>query len=256
MALSPAQRFHARKLAQKAAASAAAAPAGARELRGAPASEYELLRARLGVDLRRLKTIQATDRKIEAKREMIAAYLPWVEGVIDAGKLMPRGKAEPDDIVIHMMIWALDLQDYAVAFPIVEHVLAHDLPLPERFSRTAPALIVEEIADAALKRLGQGEDADIEPLLLVEDLTADHDMHDEIRAKLLKAIGLQIVRDTEKLEPGADGPAGGRRAGVETALRYLRLAYGHSHTAGVKKDIDRLEREARKLAAEAATPPA
>lgn len=256
MAQSPAQRFYARKMAAKAAAQAAAAPAAARPTHGAPASEYELTLARLGVDLRRLKQIQSTERKVEAKREMIGAYLPWVAGVIEAGKMTPRGQAAPDDVVIHMMIWAIDLQDYPIALPIIEHVLEHRLPLPERFSRTAPALIVEEIADAALKRLGQGEDANLEVLQHIELLTEDEDMHDEIRAKLLKAMGLQIVRDTERLEPGADGPAGGRRAGIEGALRYLRRAYGYSHTAGVKKDIDRLEREAKKLASEAGTPPA
>jgi len=256
MAQSPAQRFFARKMAAKATAQAAAAPAAGRPSHGAPASAYELTLARLGVDLRRLKSIQSTEKKIEAKREMIHAYLPWVAGAIEAGKATPRGQFARDDIVMHMMIWAIDLQDYKIALPIIELVLAHRLPLPERFSRTAPALIVEEIADAALKRLGQGEDADIEVLLQIEDMTDGEDMHDEIRAKLLKAIGLQIVRETERIEPGADGRAGGRRAGVEAALRFLRRAYGYSHTAGVKKDIERLEREAKKLAAEATDPPA
>ena len=52
---------------------AAKAEPGARP--GPAASEYQLLLARMGVDLRRLKEIQSIERKIELKRELLPAYL-------------------------------------------------------------------------------------------------------------------------------------------------------------------------------------
>jgi hypothetical protein len=119
-------------------------------------------------------------------------------------------------------------------------------------------MIAEEIAEAALKRLDQGEEpkegfVDLELLLTIDDLTADHDMHDEVRAKLAKAIGRELARQADAFDDAAAGadnlgiPAGGKRAAIEGALKRLRRALELNAKAGVKKDIDRLEREAKKL---------
>jgi hypothetical protein len=47
---------------------------------GAVGQEYALLRAALGEDLRRLSQIQSVERKIAAKRGMIARYRDWITG--------------------------------------------------------------------------------------------------------------------------------------------------------------------------------
>jgi hypothetical protein len=74
-------------------------------------------------------------------------------------------------------------------------------------------------------------------------------MPDQVRAKLNKAIGLQLAAAAAAIEEGADGPAGARRAAVETALAKLRRAVELDGKAGVKKEIDRLDREQKRLAA-------
>ena len=234
--MTPFQRHRARMLGELSAVQVAS-PAAQR--RGAAATEYELQRARLGVDLRRLHELQSVERKIELKRDLLPGYADWVEGVLasEAGT--------EDDILTHIMIWRLDVGDFAGAMPLARYVLRHGLTLPERFSRTAPTLICEEIADAALKALGQDQDFDLALLRDVEILVIDADIYDQVRAKLEKAIGLCLARAADAIQPDADGPAGARRGAQEHALKHLRRASELDKTAGVKKRIEKLEREIR-----------
>lgn len=212
------------------------------ERTGAAATEYELMRARLGVDLRRLKEIQSIEKKIELKRELIHGYVDWVKGVLAADS------GASDDIVVQLMIWLIDIGEFMYALDLAEYVLKHRLPLPERFNRTPATLIVEEIAEAALKSFGQGGDVCGAVLFRVDALTEAEDMPDQVRAKLLKARAIEMDRDVSALDPAADGPAGQRRAGFAAALELYRRAYGLDRSVGVKKDMDRIERELKKLA--------
>jgi hypothetical protein len=246
--MSPAQAHRARNLAKVSGAGpASAGPRSHPSRSAAAATEYELQRVSLGVDLRRLHDIQSVERKIELKRELLPNYLPWIEGVLAADI------GVQDDIVVHVMIWAFDIGDFPRGLVLGTYVLRHKLPLPDRFKRTAATLIAEEPADAALKAIGKREDFSLDVLLQVEQLTEAHDMPDVVKAKLCKAIGLLLVRAAEAIdETSGDGPAGLRQGTVERALAYLRRGYGLSHTIGVKKDIDRLEREIAKHKTEAA----
>ena len=237
-------------LARAAARAGSAAPGKARP-QVAATEEYMLQRIGLGADLRRLREIQSTERKIEAKREMLPAYDPWIAGVLQADA-DGKGGAQ-DDIVTHIMIWRIDVGDYAGAIPLAEYVLRHDLILPERFERTAATLIAEETAEAALKALGQDTPFDIDVLRKVDDLVDIHDMPDQVRAKLEKAMGLCLAKVADDLDPDADGVAGGKRAAYERAVRHLRRAQELNGSAGVKKEINRVEREIRQLANAATT---
>ena len=241
--MTPARASFLRKMA---AATAAVTIAAARPLSGAEATEYELQRARLGVDLRRLKELQSIEAKIELKRELLPAYVPWVQGVLEAEATGNGGFQ--DDVFAQVMVWRIDVGDFEGALPLIEYVLRHGLALPERFKRTAATMIAEEIAEAATKQLGQGEDFAFGLLQQVDGLTAGEDMPDEVRAKLKKAMGLQLARVAAAIEPGADGPAGGKRGALEAALRLLRRALELDKSCGVKTEIKRLEREAKTLA--------
>ena len=244
--MSYARRHQARILAAEAAKAASASPLAARPTSGPAATAYELERARLGVDLRRLKEIQSKEGKIALKRELLPAYLPWITGVLEAEAA--GGAGAQDDILTHVMIWRIDVGDFEGALPLIAYVLRHGLALPERFERTAATLIAEEIAEAAIQQLGQGEAFDFPLLLKVDDLTDPHDMPDQVRAKLKKALGLELARAAAAMERDADGPAGGRRGALEGALRYLRRALELNSKVGVKKEVERLEREIRALA--------
>lgn len=241
--MSPVRAHRERALGRASAIQAGAGPKGARS--GAAASEYQLQLVRLGVDLRRLKEIQSIERKIALKHELLPTYLEWVAGVLSADS------QADDEIVTHVMIWMIDTGNFSAALPLARHVLRHKLPLPGRFDRTAPTLIVEEIADAALKRLGQGEDFDADLLDMVAELTADEDIFDQVRAKLEKAQGLAAERAAATINPDADGPAGAKRAAQERALRHFRRAIELDNGAGVKKRIEQIERDTRKVAGDA-----
>ncbi len=208
---------------------------------GAAASEYELMRARLGVDLRRLSEIQSIERKIDLKRELLPEYDAWVSGVLAAD----AGVA--DDVLTHVMIWRIDTGDFAGALPLASYVIRHDLPLPDRFDRTAATLVAEEIAEAAIKALAGGT-FPLEILLAVDALVDGADIFDQVRAKLEKAIGLALAATAEATDATADGPAGARAAGLTQARAHLARALSLDGNVGVKKRIEKIDAELKKLA--------
>lgn len=242
MSYSPALAHRQRVLAALASGKPDAGGAPAMPTEGPVATEYELQLMSLGQDLRRLGDIESIDRKIEAKRGMIGAYLPWVEGALqgDAGT--------QDEIVSTMLIWAIDVADWDLALRLAHYVLAHGIALPERYSRKPATLIAEEFAEAGLTTPAT---VDLETLQEVSGLTAEHDMHDQVRAKLLKAIGLALKAQAEAFDPTAESAvAGGKAALIDGALTHFRAALAKNAKVGVKKTIEALEREQKKLAEE------
>jgi hypothetical protein len=239
--ISPARASLHRKLASQAAPRAAAQGAAPMPESGPVASEYQLLLAALGVDLIQLRNIQSIERKIEAKREMIGRYLPWIEGALTADH------AAQDEIVSTMMVWAIDVGDWDLALRLAEHVLKHGIALPERYKRQPAVLVAEEFAEAGLKPQPA---IDLEWLLLAQQLTADADMPDQVRAKLAKAVALGFIARADAFDPEAEsGMAGGKPALIEAALIQLRRALELDQGSGVKKLIERQEAALKKLAA-------
>lgn len=193
------------------------------------------IQMRLAHDLRRLKEIASIERKIDAKREMIPEYVPWVSGLLNVAR--ETGQAVADDILPTIMVWLIDTGDWSSAIELAAHVLQYDVPLPARYVRSAPALIAEEIALAALKAQTAGDPFPIDVLERVEALTSAADMHDEIRAKLQKAIGLELARRAEYDPADPNFIANATRA-----LVPLRRAQQLQERIGVKEKIKRLEK--------------
>lgn len=197
---------------------------------------------RLTHDLRRLKEIKSIDRKIAAKREMLPEYKAWVEGVLSADAGVGDGIAA--SVLPTYMVWSIDIGAYADALDLVPFIFRHDVPMPSRYQRDAATTVVEEIADAALKAQNANETFPLDVLLQVDELTADHDLHDEVRAKLLKAIGVEQLRAAEAL------PAGDSKAALEATLKILCAAQKLNDRVGVK---DRIKRTGKLLAAVSST---
>lgn len=229
-------------------AQAMAANAADPEVQGRPidpAAAQILLRLRH--DLRRLKAIQSIERKGDAKREMLPEYRAWCDEMLSLGRATPPGKqlgsSGADDVLPTIMIWSIDTGDWARAIELAEHVIRFDIPLPTRYQRQAAPLIAEEFAEAALKVQARGEAFPVDVLEEVELLTAEADMHDEIRAKLMKAIGTEYAR---KAEAALDTPAFAEAAG--RALMPLKRAQDLHGRVGVKVTIQRLEKAQAKAA--------
>ncbi|QQN73183.1 phage terminase small subunit [Croceicoccus sp. YJ47] len=246
-----AMRHRARTMAQKRAAPAAkAAPRRADRAE----SDYQIRLAELGEDLRGLKDMQSIEAKIARKAELLPKYDDWAEGVLAAAReAEDKGQmVQSDRILVQTMIWAIDTADEARALPRARCVLRHGMELPSRFERTLGCMIAEEFAETALRAMGSGADhIDTRPLLEIAELTEHEDMPDQARAKLHKAIAIATLRSADVAEAGersGDGPAGGKKAALEFALRHAHRALALDDKSGVKKLIEQRTREANKLA--------
>lgn len=216
--MSPARAHRERALAE---ARAAEVPANRADANG-----YELMLAKLAEDRRRLHDIQSIERKIEVKREILPEYGPWVEGVL-AGD-----HGVQDDVLMTVMVWRVDIGDLPGALQIAAYALVHDLAMPDQYKRTTGCLIAEEFADSVLKSTEPIQRETTEILMTTAEALADQDMPDEVRAKLMKAIGYGLDQLGNK----------------EAAKDFLTRALGLHEKVGVKKDIERIEREIKNSA--------
>lgn len=194
---------------------AAQAPSEDRPMDRAAVNAYELMLLKLAEDKRRLKDIQSLERKADVKRELLPEYAAWIDGVLagDSGL--------QDDVFMTVLVWTIDIGDIERAIPLAAYAIRHDLAMPDQYKRTPACLIAEETADIALKGIAVAA-----PLLqAVAALTDGHDMPDEVRAKLHKAIGYAL-RDAGQL--------------VEARDRLAHALALHDKV-GVKKDIERLD---------------
>ncbi|WP_438852507.1 phage terminase small subunit [Brevundimonas nasdae] len=234
-AASPAQRHLQRK---QALASAGAVVDGSGDL-----SPYDQMLVMLYQDVKRLQGIQDIDRKIDAKREILPNYSPWVLGRLEAAAQGQRGSQ--DDVLAQVMIWAIDVADYRLALELAEYCRRWSPVLPARFKRDLANTVTEEIADKALKafRAG-GEDAENFPAGVlgdVEELFRDDDMFSIVRAKLQKAIGLAIL---QALPEDADTAA--KLPVWRDALAFFKRAQAKDASVGCVKLIEKLERDIAK----------
>ncbi|MDR2325122.1 MAG: small terminase subunit [Acidovorax sp.] len=252
MALTPAQRHRARVMAEKA---QAASPFGI-ELQG---SEYELMLAKLATDKRTLKKLESVQLKRQAKAQLLPEYLPWIEGAIT------KGQGGRDDVFTTTMVWAIDAGAYGLALRMAAYALQHKLPLPDQYQRGTAALLLDEFSDAYLRGQWQplrpGTDdqglsalvADAthpaEQLTAVAGLTQGLDAPDQARAKLFKATAYAMLGKVQTAEePKLDDLT---PESLGDVLALLVQALHLDAQSGVKKDIERIERKQRAMAAQA-----
>lgn len=200
----------------------------------------------LQADRRALKEIKGTERKVAAKIGMLPAYSGWRDGVLAAG----AGERGPlDQVFTTLMAWTIDVGDYVTALPMVEHAVVHKLDMPSDFNRDPLTFAIDQICEDAIRAYDQGEDAaktfPAVVLPMLQDLVKDHDvdLHDEVEAKLHRALGMAILAGANP-----DDEDDLRQRQVQTLRAYQR-AYDINPRVGVKKDMDRLKRELSKAAA-------
>lgn len=211
---------------------------------GPRAAALAMILLQLQEDRARLKGIQSVVRKIDLKRELLPRYDAWVSGILEAGD------GVQDEVLATVMVWRIDVGDYAGALPLAAHVLRHGFALPDQFERQPAVLIAEEIADAAIAAIADDREFSAEILNEVALLTQPHDMPDQVRAKVHKALGLELASRLDKL--AENGVAGARRAGAVAALAEFKQAFALNPKAGVVKDIQALERELKNTPADPA----
>lgn len=208
MSLSPARQHRLRIQAE----SASRLGGSARHANG-----YELMLMQLNEDRRRLSEIQSHIRKAEIKIELLPKYLAWINGAIEAGS------DRQDDVLLYVMVWAIDAGDFDLALRIAEHALKHNWSMPMSTPRNIATWVVEEISDSAIKALATKQKFAADILLRVLSVTEGCDMPDQSLARLHKALGYAL-RDVRPV----------------AALNHLNQALALHEKCGVKKDIEQL----------------
>src|SRR5690625_1567311 len=84
-------------------ATAAAQAAEAEQHQPQTGDAYEIMKATLIEDRRRLHDVHSVERKVELKRELLPQYQEYVEGVLEAGQ------GAQDDVLATLMVWHLDV---------------------------------------------------------------------------------------------------------------------------------------------------
>ncbi|HCU0660594.1 TPA: terminase [Klebsiella variicola] len=196
---------------------------------------HEQIMHRLRMDQSALKRVQSDQAKAAMKRQLLPHYEGWIEGTLDGDS------GRQDEVIVTLMVWAIDAGDYAVAARIGRYVVTHGLLMPDRFNRTAATVLVDEICDPILVQVKADDATDVTSYLAVLDevaeFTAGSDMPDVVRAKLCKARAFALRNGTTEEQT--------------TALALLRQALTLDAGAGVKKEIERLARVVKKATAEA-----
>ncbi|MGS3290674.1 phage terminase small subunit [Klebsiella michiganensis] len=194
---------------------------------------HEQIMHRLRMDQSALKRVQSDQAKAAMKRQLLPHYEGWIEGTLDGDS------GRQDEVIVTLMVWAIDAGDYALAVRIGRYVVTHGLLMPDRFNRTAATVLVDEICDPILVQVKADDTTDVTPYLAaldeVAEFTAGSDMPDVVRAKLCKARAFALRNGTTEEQI--------------TALELLRQALTLDAGAGVKKEIDRLARVVKKAAA-------
>ncbi|HGM5349218.1 TPA: phage terminase small subunit [Serratia marcescens] len=191
---------------------------------------HEQILHRLRMDQSALKKVQSDQAKAAMKKQLLPHYEGWIEGTLEGDS------GRQDEVIVTLMIWAIDTADYPLAVRIGRYVIAHDLAMPDRFRRTAATALVEELCDPILVQVKADDTADLTPYLSVLDDLAQivdgKDMPDQVLAKLFKVRGFALRNGTE--------------ADQVTALGLLRQAIKLDAGAGVRKEIERLARLVKK----------
>lgn len=230
--LTPAARHMARIASQQAATVAAQAQGHM-----ANATVYEQYLAQLHQDRMRLKNIASTQGKVELKKQLLPTYRDYLQGVLNSGA------GVQDEVFTTLMLWAIDAEEYEQALGLANYVLEHKLKLADRFERPAATMVAEEIATSALTALKADKPFSLEILNAAEQITREHDMHDQARAKIHLAIGkaLLLAFDAEPASAESLAP-------LAQAKEHIARAIELHDKCGGKKDLEKIDRLLKKHA--------
>lgn len=182
---------------------------------------YELMLMQLTEHRRILKTVQALARKLQAKSQFLPEYDTYIDGTIkgDSGV--------QDEVFVTVLLWHIDVGNIDRAIELAAYALKHDLVMPDRFERNLACTIAEEIAETAARVIETETPVASSQLKAVLELTAECDMYDEARAKLLRQMGQAFEAEGE----------------LTAALDAYQQALALNDKVGVKKFIEKVTRD-------------
>ncbi|MBP6518330.1 phage terminase small subunit [Shewanella sp.] len=193
---------------------------------------YDQILHRLRHDQTRLSYIQGTEFKIEYKKTILDQYEPWIDGVLSANT------GQSDEVFTTVLVWQIDCENYDRALDMADYVLAYNLPLPERYNRTPATMVIDEICDKALTLFAASVDKEklisINVLERLNEITKTYDVPNEVRAKLYKSLAYTL-RLNDNINDKSQ------------AVELMQSALLLHEKVGVKRDIELLQREIKKV---------
>ncbi|MDO9314799.1 MAG: phage terminase small subunit [Burkholderiaceae bacterium] len=196
-------------------------------------TQYEHMLLLLDTHQQQLRNLQSMKARAAHKATLLGEYAPYLAGLVEAGA------SQQDNVLVTLMLWHFDCALIGEALELADVALASKMAMPEQHRRNLATVVVEETADLLLA--GKGADTTYEALGYInqaEHMTEGADMPDPVRAKLLKAKG----RALRAVEFG-EGDEAEAIARDEQALAVMKRALALDKNAGVKKDIEQLERQ-------------
>ncbi len=205
-----------------AATAAQAIQAGAEALAGVPNVELRMFN-----HLNILKDMKSIQDRIAKKAEWLPEYLGYIDGCLAVSP------APQNTTLVHLMIWACDVNDFELAVHIAEYVVLNDMVMPEGYTRSTAEFVTEQCAEVFI----DDTDLAIANASLIEriiNLGDGEQMVDEVRAKIYRALG-DALNQAQPMEAVS---------AYKNALRY------NPKKAGCKKDLEQLEKRLRLTATE------
>ena len=231
--ISPARQRRLARIAKQAQESAFKGEAQAGYGKG-PNQQQEILLTALAEDLRALSQIQSHEGKAAHKAAHMGKYLPWVDGLLQAGN---EGKGgAPDEVFANLFVWSYDVGNYRRMLDMARHMTRYQMPMPEQFKQGAASFAIKGISEDALA----GKMTDEQAIALLDEAAAlieGADIHEKRLALLYKAKGHALIHRL------GNAPLDENKLALEPASMayiFLNHALDLDTSSGVKKDIERL----------------
>lgn len=149
----------------------------------------QLLQDAMQEDLKLLHEIKSIERKVEFKRDrLLPKYQKYVSEMREQGRRHP--------LLSQFFVWLCDVEDMEQALGLGEYCLAHELPMPERFSRNMETFLTDAVLRWSGRMLDAGHSA--EPYLssIHERLFRDGwNVPDKLRAEAARLKALSLYED-------------------------------------------------------------
>lgn len=173
-----------------------------------------------------LKDMKSIQERIAKKAEWLPEYQGYIDGCLAVSP------APQNTVLVHLMIWAIDANEFELAVRIAEYAVLNDMVMPEGYSRTTAEFVTEQCAEVFIDDTNFA----IAHASLIEriiNLGEGEQMVDEVRAKIYRALG-DALNQAQPMEAVS---------AYKNALRY-------NPKAGCKKDLEQLEKRLRLPATE------
>lgn len=168
---------------------------------------------------------------------MLVKYKDYVDTLVSADQ------GGDNNIVAQCMVWAIDASEADPSwmewgFKVARYAIRHTIAPPLGFNRTPAAFVLETVAELAITARKSDGAFEKSWLMTALELAEAEDMHDQIRAKAYKELGLILAAaEAATVEE------------LELAIDYLEQALKIDTKIGVAGDLKKAKAALKKALA-------